>query len=494
MGLSLYNTLSRRLEPFTPLVPGQVGIYVCGPTVYGPPHLGHAKSYISFDVLVKWLRQSGYKVRYVQNITDVGHLTDDADAGEDKIQKQARLDQVHPLELVDKYMREYMSNMEALHVAHPSMYVRATQHIGEQIEMVQQLLAKGHAYVVDGSVYFDVRSFKDYGKLSGRTLEEAQEGARVEVREDKRDPRDFALWKKAEPNHILQWNSPWGPGFPGWHIECSVMAMKYIGATLDIHGGGLENQFPHHECEIAQSQAVTGKPFCRYWIHNNMVTVDGVKMGKSLGNFKTVADLLSRHRPEHLRAFILTGHYRSPTNYTEEGIAAAAKGNERIERLAERVRSWTGAGEAKFREPVAAAVAKAKAAITEALDSDLNTAAAIAGLHEFASALNREIPAEATPDAETAAAVRDVLTTYAISVLGILAPATLAATGDGTNAGAAAGAGHDPAPFIQRLVELRQEMKAAKRFDLADGIREHLTKNGVTVEDTKAGPRWRFTG
>ncbi|NCB38177.1 MAG: cysteine--tRNA ligase, partial [Erysipelotrichia bacterium] len=333
MAITLYNSLTRQKEEFIPREPGHVGIYVCGPTVYGPPHLGHAKSYITFDVLVKHLRNSGLKVRYVQNITDVGHLTDDADAGEDKIQRQARIDQVHPWEIVDKWTRQYMNDMEKLRLAHPNFYVRASQHIGEQIEAVEKLIAKGHAYVVNGNVYYDVESFPEYGKLSGRRLEEQKDGVRVESRSEKKNSRDFALWKKAEPTHILKWNSPWGEGYPGWHIECSVMANKYLGATIDIHGGGLENKFPHHECEIAQSEALNDVPFCRYWLHNNMVTVDGVKMGKSLGNFKTCEDLLTRHSAEAIRAFILTTHYRSPSNYTEDAIDAAASGLDRLSQL-----------------------------------------------------------------------------------------------------------------------------------------------------------------
>src|SRR5512137_2970523 len=320
MALRLYNSLTRRTEEFTPIVEGKVGIYVCGPTVYGHAHLGHAKSYISFDVLVRYLRYLDYSVTYVQNITDVGHLTDDADAGEDKIAKAALKERKHPMALAEYYTRSYFEDMDKLNVIRPDISPRASGHIVEQIELVKTLLAKRYAYEVNGSVYFDVAKFPGYGKLSGRNTEEMQAGARVEVSSDKKNPADFALWKKAEPNHIMQWPSPWGMGFPGWHLECSVMSMKYLGVTLDIHGGGLENQFPHHECEIAQSEAANDAPFVRYWVHNNMVTVDGQKMGKSLGNFITLKQafagnherLKQAYEPLAIRQLVLNSHYRSP--------------------------------------------------------------------------------------------------------------------------------------------------------------------------------------
>ncbi|MFN3394794.1 MAG: cysteine--tRNA ligase, partial [Candidatus Thermochlorobacter sp.] len=273
MPLKIYNTLTRQKEVFVPLVPDRVGIYVCGPTVYGHSHIGHAKSYVSFDVVVRWFKHLGYKVKYVQNITDVGHLTDNADEGEDKIAVQARREKLEPMEIAQAYTRSFYEDMDALGVLRPNIAPTASGHIPEQIEIIKTLIAKGHAYEVNGNVYFDVSSFPGYGKLSGRTNQEDLEaGARVAVRREKRNPSDFALWKKAEPNHIMKWPSPWSVGYPGWHIECSAMSMKYLGETFDIHGGGLENQFPHHECEIAQSEAATGKPFVRYWMHNNMVT------------------------------------------------------------------------------------------------------------------------------------------------------------------------------------------------------------------------------
>jgi cysteinyl-tRNA synthetase len=338
MELQLYNSLTRRQEEFEPLEKGRVGIYVCGPTVYGHAHLGHAKSYVSFDVLVRYLRYLGYNVTYVQNITDVGHLTDDADEGEDKIVKAARKEKKHPMALAEYYTRSYFEDMDKLNCVRPDISPRASGHIVEQIELVKTLLEKGYAYEVNGSVYFDVSKFKDYGKLSGRNVEEMEAGARVEVSPDKKNPADFAIWKKAEPNHIMQWPSPWGRGFPGWHLECSVMSTKYLGQPFDIHGGGMENKFPHHECEIAQSEAANGVPFVKYWLHNNMVTVDGQKMGKSLNNFITLKHaftgtherLTRSYDPLAVRQLILNSHYRSPIDFSDAALFAAQSGYNKI--------------------------------------------------------------------------------------------------------------------------------------------------------------------
>ncbi|HEY5503701.1 MAG TPA: cysteine--tRNA ligase, partial [Sedimentisphaerales bacterium] len=321
MGLQLYNSLTRRAEEFKPINKDRVGIYVCGPTVYGHAHLGHAKSYVSFDILVRYLRYLGYNVTYVQNITDVGHLTDNADQGEDKIAKAAAKVHKHPMELAETYTKSFFDDMDKLNCVRPDISPRASGHIVEQIELVKTLIEKGYAYEANGSVYFDVSKFAEYGKLSGRNVEDMIAGARVEVSQEKKNPADFALWKKADANHIMQWPSPWGQGFPGWHLECSVMSTKYLGQPFDIHGGGLENQFPHHECEIAQAEAATGKQFVKYWLHNNMVTVDGQKMGKSLGNFITLKQVFAdwpdakherlsrKYDSLAVRQFILTSHY-----------------------------------------------------------------------------------------------------------------------------------------------------------------------------------------
>ena len=481
MGLSLYNSLTRTKDAFVPITPGTVGMYVCGPTVYGPPHLGHAKSYVTFDVLAKHLRGRGLKVRYVQNITDVGHLTDNADAGEDKIEKQARLDQVHPYEIVDKYMLRYFADMEALNVAHPNFYSRATQHIPEMIEYVQKLIEKGHAYEIDGNVYFSVETFPGYGNLSGRHVEEQREGVRVETRSEKRNPRDFALWKRAEPNHVMKWNSPWGVGYPGWHIECSVMSQKYLGETIDIHGGGLENMFPHHECEIAQSEALTGKPFVRFWVHNNMVTVDGVKMGKSLGNFKTLQDLLANHTPEALRVFLQSTHYRSPTNYTEEAIQAATTGLSRLSQLKASLCDQVKAngGKAELEADCFRQCEEIDLQIGAALDNDLDTPGAIAHLYNFASEVNRLI-ARGPLTAKSAGEVLNLLKKWGEDILGII------------RHGEPAGKSADLGPVMDILIELRKELKTAKRYDLTDQIRDRLKAAHIAIEDTREGARWRM--
>ncbi len=336
--LKIYNTLTKTKEKFVPLNPPFVGIYVCGPTVYDDPHLGHAKSYVSFDVVIRFLRASGYKVRYVQNITDVGHLLGE-DEGEDRVQKKARLEKLEPVEIAQKYERIYFNYMDLLNCLRPDISCRATGHIPEMIDIVKILLDKGFAYQTDGNVYFDISKFKEYGKLTGRKVEELLHGTRVQTADDKRHAADFALWKKADDLHIMKWNSPWGEGYPGWHLECSVMSMKYIGPTLDIHGGGLDNQFPHHECEIAQSEAATGEQFVRYWMHNNMVSVEDQKMSKSLGNSITIEDLIENYDPMTVRFFILQGHYRSPQVFSKEALNAAQKGYQRLLRNIKKIRN-----------------------------------------------------------------------------------------------------------------------------------------------------------
>src|SRR5512143_3907318 len=327
MTIQVYNVLTRQKEEFKPLNPDLVTMYVCGPTVYDLSHIGHAKTYIGFDVIVRYLRFAGYRVRYVQNITDVGHLLD---TGEDRIIKGARRERIEPMEIVERYTRAYFADMDALGVTRPDISPRASADIPEQIEMIKQLIAAGVAYENDGSVYFSVEKFPEYGKLSGRKVEELEEGARIAVRDDKRHPADFALWKRAEPEHILRWPSPWGWGFPGWHIECSAMSTKYLGETFDIHGGGIDNIFPHNDCEIAQAEAATGKPFANYWLLTGSLTLDGVKMSKSLGNVLNVAAALQKYSPQAIRYFILSSHYSNPIDFSESAIEAAAKGLERV--------------------------------------------------------------------------------------------------------------------------------------------------------------------
>ena len=484
--LHLVNTLGRLKERFVPLVPGHVGIYVCGPTVYSDAHLGHAKSYVSFDAIIRYFRHLGYKVKYVQNITDVGHLLDNADEGEDKIERRAKLERVHPLEIAEAYARSYFKDMEGLGVAYADLHPRATQHIPEQIEIIEQLIAKGNAYEAGGNIYFSVGSWKEYGCLSGRDTDDAVEGTRVTVRGDKRDPRDFALWKHADPSHIQWWRSPWGKGYPGWHIECSAMSMKYLGEEFDIHGGGLENQFPHHECEIAQSRAATGKGFARYWLHNNMINRDGVKMSKSLGNGILIKDLLKEVPGTTVRAFLLGTHYRSAANFTDEGVKAAHAGLERLHfvlgAMRDRMKSAPSGA-----QPGDAAVGDAVATLDRdfhtAMDDDFNTPIAMSSLYEFAKRMNAAL-AGAPVSKEACGAALDTYVALAGGVLGLLP-----VEGDSED-----GRKGDLEPVMQVVLDVRRLLRERKLFDLTDVLRDRLASVGIDVKDTKDGPVWQRRG
>jgi len=481
MALQVYNTLTRRKEEFVPLRSGSVGIYVCGPTVYEHAHLGHAKGYVSFDAIVRYLRYLGYKVRYVQNITDVGHLTDDADEGEDKILRRAAQQRQQPMELVETYMRSYFEDMDVLNVIRPDISPRASGHITEQIELVKTLLAKGFAYEVNGSVYFSVESFPEYGKLSGRRIEELEEGARVAVNPDKHSPADFALWKRAEPGHLLRWPSPWGWGFPGWHLECSTMAMKYLGETVDIRGGGLENIFPHNECEIAQSEAATGRPFARYWLHWNMVTVDGVKMGKSLDNFVTIKQALRQYPPSAIRFFILTSHYRSPLAWSEEALTGAAKGLERLHGSVRLVRAQVQAAPPGEAGPaVEELLSRYRDQFLEAMDDDFNTAAAIGTLFDLNREVNGMLNAESPPTQGTLTATDALYRELGGDILGII-PEELEELTGGLEV-----------PLVELLVEVRHKLREAENWELSDAIRGRLGQLGIALEDRPEGTTWRL--
>jgi cysteinyl-tRNA synthetase len=482
MALQVYNTLTRRKEPFVPQHEGFVGMYVCGPTVYAHSHLGHAKSYVSFDVIVRYLRHIGYRVLYVQNITDVGHLSDDADQGEDRIARQAAKDRLHPMQLAEMYTRSYFDDMDALNVTRPDIVPRASGHITEQISLVRRLLDKGLAYVANGSVYFSVQAFPGYGKLSGRTVEELNAGARVEVNEEKRHPADFALWKKAEPGHIMRWPSPWGEGFPGWHIECSAMSMKYLGHTFDVHGGGLENQFPHHDCEIAQSEGATGLPFVRYWLHNNMVTVEGRKMGKSLGNFVTLKEASARWTPPVVRFFILQSHYRSTLDFSNDAVEAAATGYRKLlntlTSLRERIAGAPAAG-----DPTGIDLTQYGELFRASMDDDFNTPKAIAALFDLAKDVNSLLArngAIARKDLEEITAFYDV---HAGAILGLRLE-TSAETGEQEDT---------LETVLKVLVDVRNEARTQKLWSLADLIRDRLTEVGITLEDKKTGTTWKKT-
>jgi cysteinyl-tRNA synthetase len=481
MPLTVFNTLGRKKEVFQPLHDGFVGIYVCGPTVYDPAHVGHAKSYVSFDVIVRYLRYLGYRVRYVQNITDVGHLTDDADEGEDKILRRAGAERVEPMELVETYVRSFFEDMDALGNRRPDISPRASGHIPEQIELVQELLDRGYAYEVNGSVYFSVEKFPEYGKLSGRRTEDLMEGARVEVNPDKRNPLDFALWKKAEPGHILRWRSPWGWGFPGWHLECSAMGTKYLGQPFDIHGGGLENQFPHHESEIAQSEAARGVPLARYWLHNNMVTVGGQKMGKSLGNAIYLKDLFRRFDPLVVRYFILNSHYRSPLDFTDEALTAAERGLQRLHNGVRALRAaMAQAPEGEVSEEVRQVAEGARAQFTAAMDDDFNTAGALAALFDLARASNTLL-AQRKLNRQELETLEAPFRELGGEVLGVVP--------DELTQESVAGLEQQ---LIELLIDLRRQFRAERQWAQADAIRDRLAALGVQLEDKPEGTTYRL--
>jgi len=503
MALQLYNSLTRKKEEFKPVKEGRVGIYVCGPTVYGHAHLGHAKSYVSFDVLVRYLRYLGYSVTYVQNITDVGHLTDDADQGEDKIAKAARKEKKHPMALAEYYTRSYFEDMDRLNCVRPDISPRASGHIVEQIELVKILLDKGYAYEANGSVYFDVSRFKDYGKLSGRSVDQMLAGARVEVSPDKKNPVDFALWKKAEPNHIMQWPSPWGMGFPGWHLECSVMSTKYLGQPFDIHGGGLENQFPHHECEIAQAEAANSVPFVRYWIHNNMVTVDGQKMGKSLNNFITLKQVFTdspepkherlsrKYDPLAVRFLILNTHYRSPIDFSDDALLSAQTGYEKLRETILRLRiAWNPAPEGTLDQGVKTELKRLEGEFKNAMDDDLNTPIALSVVFDLVRFSNKLVEA-GTANKSTLDAVDGLFR-------------KLGGGEDMVNEKGCLGIVkahyreiHASDVLLPQamdvLLDVRKERKLKGDFTTADDIRNKLDRNGIILQDLPDGTtRWRL--
>jgi cysteinyl-tRNA synthetase len=487
MSLNVYNSLTRRREPFTPLNPPHVNMYVCGPTVYGHSHLGHAKSYVSFDAIVRWLRASGYQVNYVQNITDVGHLTDDADEGEDKVIAEARRRGLHPMAVVDAFLKSYLDDMDALNLLRADIMPRATGHIPEQIAQIAALIERGHAYEASGSVYFDVSSFPEYGKLSGRSVDEMEAGARVAVSQEKRHAADFALWKRANATHLMQWSSPWGAGFPGWHVECSAMSQKYLGETLDIHGGGLENQFPHHECEIAQGECATGKPFARYWLHNNMCTLNGQKMGKSLGNAVSLKQVFSEgsehlertFEPVVVRHFVLTSHYRQPLDFSDAALKAAESGSYKLrDTLRDLARSGAAAGSKPRSDGIRAALGDIEQRFGEAMNEDFNTAAAIAVVFDLVKQARGWI-AEETGRQDLMAA-ESLMQRLTGDVLGFRWAAPL---GDDGEYG-------KQDQLIQMLVEMRAEARASKNFALGDQIRDRLAAIGVDLKDGPDGTTW----
>ena len=482
--LVIYNTLTRKKEDFKPLHAPNVGLYVCGPTVYGDGHLGHARPAITFDVLFRYLTHLGYKVRYVRNITDVGHLEHDADEGEDKIAKKARLEKLEPMEVVQHYLLRYHKAMERLNVLPPSIEPHASGHIIEQIEFVKKILKAGYAYESEGSIYFDVEKYNQkfhYGKLSGRNIDELLETTRdLDGQSEKRRSVDFALWKKASPEHIMHWPSHWSEGFPGWHLECSAMGTKYLGEEFDIHGGGMDLMFPHHECEIAQSCAALGKETVKYWMHNNMITINGQKMGKSLGNFITLDEFFTGNHPllsqpfapMTIRFFILQAHYRSTVDFSSEALVASEKGLARLMEAYTRLQKLTPSATSTV-ETVGLRD-KCEAAMCD----DLNTPIVISHLFDAAKAINTVHDGKGTISEADLTELKEVFKVFVEDILGLQ---TEEAAGESNEAYKKA---------IDLLLQMRLEAKQNKDWATSDKIRNELTALGFAVKDTKDGFEW----
>lgn len=484
--LFIYNTLTRKKEEFKPLVEGKVGLYVCGPTVYSNSHLGHARPYITFDLLFRYLTFLGNKVRYVRNITDVGHLEDEVEgAGEDRITKKARIEQLEPMEVVQKYMNTFHRNMNDLNIIPPSIEPRASGHIIEQIEVIRAILENGFAYEANGSIYFDVEKYNEkykYGKLSGRNLEDIKTNTReLDGQSEKRNSFDFALWKKAAPEHIMRWPSPWSDGFPGWHLECSAMSTKYLGEKFDIHGGGMDLTFPHHECEIAQNTASSGEEAVRYWMHNNMITINGQKMARSLGNFITLDELFTgtheileqAYSPMTIRFFILQAHYRSTINFSNEALQASEKGLERLMAAISTLNELTASKKSSVE------IAPLKEKCFAALSDDLNSPIAIAHLFDGVKMINSIKAGNETISAIDLDDLKSFYKTFVFDVLGLKEEQ---ASGSGDN--------HILAETMELLINLRKDAKTNKDWATADKIRDELNAIGIELKDTKDGAEW----
>jgi cysteinyl-tRNA synthetase len=481
---TIYNSLSRKKELFKPLYPPFVGLYVCGPTVYSLPHLGHARPAVTFDLLYRYLTYLGYKVRYVRNITDVGHLENDADEGEDKIEKKARLEHLEPMEVVQKYLNSFLKNMEELNTLHPSIEPRASGHITEQIELIKEILTKAYAYEINGSVYFDVLKYSkkyNYGKLSGRVLEDLQANTRtLEGQEEKKNPFDFALWKKATPEHLMRWPSPWSDGFPGWHLECSAMSTKYLGDVFDIHGGGMDLLFPHHECEIAQSTAAKGKESVRYWMHNNMITINGQKMARSLGNFITLDQLFTgdhpilwqAYTPMTVRFFMLQAHYRSTIDFSNEALQAAEKGLQKLMKAVETLK--------KLKPSLTSTVDVASLwkNCLEAMDDDLNSPIVLSYLFEGVKYINSANDGTEKLTVADIESLTKLFNTFVFDILGLRDEAANVndekLTGD----------------LMKIIIDLRQDAKNKKEWSASDKIRDELKNAGIILKDTKDSADW----
>jgi cysteinyl-tRNA synthetase len=489
--LKIYNTLSRKKEIFQPLTPPFVGMYVCGPTVYGEPHLGHARGAVTFDILFRYLTFIGYKVRYVRNITDVGHLEHDSDDGEDKIEKKARLEKLEPMEVAQYYTSSYHAAMKKLNVKSPNIEPHASAHIPEQIKMTEEIIKNGFAYVKDGSVYFNVTEYaksNDYGKLSGRVLEDLLSGTRdLDGQKEKLNSADFALWKKASPEHIMRWDSPWGEGFPGWHLECSAMSTKYLGKQFDIHGGGMDLLFPHHECEIAQAKSSNKTAPAKYWMHNNMITIGGQKMSKSLNNFITFNELLTgshallerAYSPMTIRFFILQAHYRGTLDFSNESLIAANKGYKKLAnglRIIKKLQqsSPASSNDAALKEEMS----KMCRACFDGLNDDLNTAVTLAALFNMLKKIN-QFYTQAIDingvDEKTFNEFKDTFIQVTENILGLEEEKI-----------------SDSETLINGMLTIYKEAKESKQYDKIDMIRTYFKAAGLVVKDMKNGIDWAY--
>ena len=484
--MKIYNSYKDTLEEFVPIKPGEVSMYVCGPTVYSEAHLGHARPAVTFDVLYRYLMHLGYNVRYVRNITDVGHLENETDdTGEDKISRRARQEHLEPMEIVQKYMNSFHHAMEKLNTLPPSIEPRATGHIIEQQQLTEKLIGEGYAYEVNGSVYFDVEKYDgrhNYGILSGRVLEDMRANSRaLEGQDEKRGQFDFALWKKAAPGHIMRWPSKWSDGFPGWHLECSVMSTKYLGETFDIHGGGMDLIFPHHECEIAQSTAAQGHQPVRYWVHNNMVTINGQKMARSLGNFITLEEMFSgshkllarAYSPMTIRFFMLQAQYRSTLDFSNEALLAASLGLQKLMNAEKTLAGLIPGGSST------ADISGIAAKCHEAMSDDLNTPIAIAHLFDAVRIINLVNDGKEKLSAEDIRSLQELFRIFIHDLFGLRAEES---------------AGNDRLEGVLKLLlDIRQEAKAKKEWAVSDRIRDRLSELGITVKDRKDGYDWEIT-
>ena len=482
--LVVYNTLSRKKEEFEPINPPFVGMYVCGPTVYGDAHLGHARAALTFDTVFRFLRFLGYKVRYVRNITDVGHLENDSDAGEDKIEKKARIEQLEPMEVAQYYTKRYLDAMDAMNIMRPSIQPTATGHIMEQIDIVKILLEKAYAYVSNGSVYFDVNKYNNdthkYGILSNRVIDEMIANTReLDGQSEKHNPADFALWKKASPEHIMRWESPWSIGFPGWHLECTAMSRKYLGERFDIHGGGLDLLFPHHESEIAQSVCAFGCEPAKYWLHNNMITIGGQKMGKSLGNFITLNEFFDGKHPKldkayspmTIRFFILQAHYRSTLDFSNEALSAAEKGMKKLFEAQKNIDALPTSDKSSM--DFSALFDKC----IEAMCDDFNTPMVIAELFEITRLINLVADRKESITKEDKQALKENFAVIFNDILGMKNEQ-------------ADNSMHIVYSLMQVILSLRKEARANKDWAKSDMIRDELAKAGIVIKDGKEGASW----